>query len=333
MRLDEVMSRANSGFSPDDLLVDVIGSLTSSASSCMVICEKGVPVGIITEQDLVKLFYKYSEYGMPDDLTAGEVMTRDPITFKTNMDLSEAILLFKSHRLRHLPVVSDTGKLAGIVTLADMVNAYLVLVEENSKLEEVSEELHWLSMEDCLTEMPNRRAMERDLLQAEARAQRYGESYTVALIDIDHFKAFNDYYGHLEGDEALKKVAAVLKDKARTSDKVFRYGGEEFLYFMPISQLDEAYTAAERLRVALEAENYEHVKNPYGKITISIGVAMGTEGKWEDTLKRADEALYRAKETGRNRICMATDIPEDAGDAAVGLSADGLAKPSSTSAH
>lgn len=310
MKLEEIMSRADSGFSAEDSLVDVIGFLSSNSSSCMVICEEGVPKGIITEQDLVRLFYKYSEYGLPDSLTAGEVMTRNPITFRTDMELSEAISLFRAHKLRHLPVVSATGKLAGIITLADMVNAYMVLAEEHNKLEEVSEELHWLSMEDCLTEMPNRRAMELDLHQAEARAQRYGETYTVALIDIDHFKAFNDYYGHLAGDDALRKVAAVLKDKARTSDKVFRYGGEEFLYFMPISRLEEAYTAAERLREAIEALDYEHCKNPAGKLTISIGVAQGQEEKWQETIQRADEALYRAKETGRNRICMAGEASD-----------------------
>ncbi|GAB5499116.1 MAG: hypothetical protein PsegKO_14270 [Pseudohongiellaceae bacterium] len=304
MKLEQIMSRAVAG-GPEDMLVDVIGSLATSASSCMVICEGGIPVGIITEQDLVRQFFKYSEYGLPDSITAREVMTPKPITFSTDMELSEAIFTYKSQNLRHLPVVSSTGKLAGLITLRDMVQAYSNLVEEHSKLEEVSEELHWLSMEDCLTEMPNRRAMERDLKQAEARAQRYGECYTVALIDIDYFKAYNDYYGHLAGDEALKQVAAVLKDKARTSDKVFRYGGEEFLYFMPISYLKEAYIAAERLREALEAKAYEHVKNPCQKLTISIGVAMGSDAHWQETLKRADEALYQAKEQGRNRVCLA----------------------------
>ncbi len=305
MKLEEVMSRADSGFTPDALLVDVIGFLSARSASCMVICEDSVPVGMITDHDLVKLFYKYSEYGLPESVTAGDVMTRNPVTFKTGMELNEAILLFRNHNLKHLPVVSESGKLAGIITLADMVNAYIALAEEHNKLEEVSEELHWLSLEDCLTEMPNRRAMERDLLQAEARAQRYGETYTVALIDIDHFKAYNDYYGHLAGDEALKQVAAVLKEMARTSDKVFRYGGEEFLYFMPISRVDEAHTAAERMRKALQAQNYEHVKNPQGMITISIGIAQGTDGSWQDTIQRADEALYEAKESGRNRVCMA----------------------------
>ncbi len=313
------MSRAKSG-NPNDLLVDVIGALAISSSSCMVICDQGVPVGIITEQDLVRLFYKYSEYGLPDDLTAGEVMTKNPITFKTAMDLSEAIAIMKKQNLRHLPVVSDTGKLAGIITLGDMVDAYSVLVEENHKLEEVSEELHWLSMEDCLTEMPNRRAMERDLMQAEARAQRYNETYTVALIDIDFFKPYNDYYGHLKGDEALKAVASVLKTVARTSDRVFRYGGEEFLYFMPNSTLEDAGTAGERLRVALEKENFEHVKNPYQKLTISVGVALGTDIKWQDVLEFADKALYEAKEGGRNRVCVAqqpgvTHAPRIAGEA------------------
>lgn len=321
------MSRAKSG-SPEDLLVEVIGTLAISSSSCMVICEGGIPVGIITEQDLVKLFYKYSEYGLPDELTAGEVMTKQPITFKTTMDLSEAIAIMKTQNLRHLPVVSETGKLAGLITLRDMVEAYSALVEENHKLEEVSEELHWLSMEDCLTEMPNRRAMERDLMQAEARAQRYNETYSVALIDIDFFKPYNDYYGHLKGDEALKAVATVLKNVARTSDRVFRYGGEEFLYFMPSSSIDDAQIAGERLRIALENENYEHVKNPYKKLTISVGVALGTDIKWQDVLQFADQALYEAKETGRNRVCLAK---QPGADCTADLSGKSVAPASSNS--
>jgi len=325
------MSRAKSGLA-DDLLVEVIGALSSSSSSCMVICDQGKPVGIITEQDLVRLFYKYSEYGVPDDLTAGEVMTANPITFTTTMELSEAIAVMKFQNLRHLPVVSDTGKLAGLITLTDMVNAYSALVEENHKLEDLSEELHWLSMEDCLTEMPNRRAMERDLMQAEARAQRYSEYYTVALIDIDYFKAYNDYYGHLKGDEALKNVASVLKDKARTSDKVFRYGGEEFLYFMPISTLEDARTAAERLRSALEGMQLEHLKNPYKALTISVGVALGTDQKWQDVLQLADKALYRAKETGRNRVCLADQEDVRSNTSLGGKSAASTATPANPSA-
>jgi diguanylate cyclase (GGDEF)-like protein len=116
------------------------------------------------------------------------------------------------------------------------------------------------------------------------------------MVDIDHFKNYNDSHGHQEGDRLLGKLAGILLEEVRKADYVFRYGGEEFLIILPETSLERACETAERLRKAVEAET--------GGMTISLGVASLTESlqKKDQLIDAADKALYRAKENGRNRV-------------------------------
>ncbi len=303
MKLHEIMSAADRSFTPENSVAEVVNSLAEKSHSCKVICENGKPKGILTEHDMVHLFATYRESGLPAGLTAGDVMTKELITFATDLDLAEAISLFKSHSLRHLPVVNPDGVLVGLITLPDMVKAYLALSEKHSKLEELSEELHWLSLEDTLTGLPNRRAMEIDLVHAEAVSQRRAEPYAIALIDIDLFKPYNDHYGHPAGDDALRSFAAVACKHIRASDKLFRYGGEEFLFLMPATNTKTALIAANRFRQAVSDISIEHCKSPLGHMTVSMGVASCRGDSWKDILLKADSALYLAKSEGRNTVC------------------------------
>jgi len=120
------------------------------------------------------------------------------------------------------------------------------------------------------------------------------------MLDIDHFKMYNDMHGHVEGDRLLAKIAAILSRVMRSADYLFRYGGEEFLAILPETDLAMACEAAERLREAVAAE---------GEVTISLGVAsyQKTMQDKESLFREADEALYRAKENGRNRVERAVD--------------------------
>jgi two-component system chemotaxis family response regulator WspR len=126
------------------------------------------------------------------------------------------------------------------------------------------------------------------------------------LCDIDHFKLYNDTYGHLAGDEVLKRVAGVISQNLRTGDTAYRYGGEEFLVMLPEQSVGSATVAAERLRRRVEELAIPHeAKAPPGVVTISVGLAAHAPGEGkplEELLKEADEALYDAKEAGRNRI-------------------------------
>lgn len=306
MQLHEIMSATDTSFTPQDSLIDVLRSLADKSHTCKVLCIDGKPKGILTEHDMVRLFAKHEDGGLPQGLKAGDVMTKDLITFTTSLELTEAISLFRSKNLRHLPVVDPNGTLVGIITLQDMVKAYQELNKECNKLEELSEELQCLSLEDTLTGLPNRRAMEIELIHAEAVTNRREESYAIALIDIDLFKPYNDFYGHPAGDEALRRFAQIAKKSMRASDKIFRYGGEEFLYLMPATDIEGSVTGAERLRNAVSDAKMEHCKSPLGHLTISVGIAASENEAWRDLLEKADAALYLAKSRGRNSICTST---------------------------
>ncbi|NTW06129.1 MAG: diguanylate cyclase, partial [Peptococcaceae bacterium] len=139
------------------------------------------------------------------------------------------------------------------------------------------------------------------------RAVREQSSISIIMCDIDHFKIYNDTYGHIEGDECLRKVAATLsKTLRRPADMVARYGGEEFVVILPNTDLNGAMSIAETLRSEIEAENIDHINSKVSnKVTISLGVASVIPVESLDAkalLDCADQALYKAKESGRNRV-------------------------------
>ena len=158
------------------------------------------------------------------------------------------------------------------------------------------------ALRDALTELPNRAAYD-DCIEAEfSRWRRHGRPLSLAIIDIDYFKAVNDTLGHLRGDKVLKLVAREVSRKVRNEDFVARYGGEEFVVIMPETDLHAANAAMEKVRAAIEAcpFNFNQKRIP---ITASFGIAAFVEGDEIVTcFERADKALYKAKENGRNRI-------------------------------
>ena len=183
------------------------------------------------------------------------------------------------------------------------------LAQQRDELAKLNRRLFEQSREDPLTHLGNRLRLREDLETLHARVERYGYSYAVILCDVDHFKAYNDRYGHLAGDEALVKVAKEIDEGRRSGDTAYRYGGEEFLIVLPEQSLETATTVAERLRVSIEALRIPHEPNePSGLVTISAGVAALGVGdprrSPDDLLREADGALYRAKEAGRNRVAF-----------------------------
>jgi diguanylate cyclase (GGDEF)-like protein len=147
-----------------------------------------------------------------------------------------------------------------------------------------------------------------ELLSAELeRARRYGLTLSLMMIDLDHFKLVNDTYGHPIGDEALRSTARVLQREARTVDVVARYGGEEFVVMLPETQEEGAVAVAERIRIRIaEQAILPGASYDKARVTVSIGVAAVPSARVnapEDLLALADEALYRAKAEGRNRVC------------------------------
>ncbi|WP_284978496.1 diguanylate cyclase [Arthrobacter sp. fls2-241-R2A-200] len=161
---------------------------------------------------------------------------------------------------------------------------------------------------DPLTGLNNRLKLSEDLTQLHARSQRYEEDYCLAMCDVDNFKSYNDIYGHQAGDQALRAIGAALASVVRSSDGVYRYGGEEFLLVLPNQSRQRANDMLERALHAVEALNIIHSGDPTGHLTISAGISAFTAGHHGDAdavLGEADTALYTAKAEGRNRVELA----------------------------
>jgi diguanylate cyclase (GGDEF)-like protein len=202
----------------------------------------------------------------------------------------------------------EIGRLA---TMFNTMVAYLreaqqELTAVNLALNERNQSLEALSATDVLTGLHNRRRM-RDALNAEvARSQRHGRSFSILMLDVDHFKKYNDTYGHPEGDVLLKRVGEILKSSLRANDFAARYGGEEFLILLPDQDQKGAVEVAERIRQRISVETEDAVTKRKA-VTASLGIATFPEsGRTADLLLvNADAALYKAKNAGRNRVMMA----------------------------
>ncbi len=182
--------------------------------------------------------------------------------------------------------------------------------ERTAELQAANEQLAALSSTDALTGLANRRRFD-EVWEAEwQRAARMRLPLALALIDVDHFKAYNDHYGHQAGDVCLRQVAAILAAEVRRSGElVARYGGEEFVLVLPGATATEARVVAERIRTAVQAQGMPHEHSPVAPVvTVSIGVASGLVQRAEQAealLKQADVALYLAKDQGRNGVLTA----------------------------
>jgi diguanylate cyclase (GGDEF)-like protein len=165
---------------------------------------------------------------------------------------------------------------------------------------------HELANTDVLTFLPNRRKILSTLQEEVIRSDRYGTPLSVSILDLDHFKNVNDTYGHTAGDQVLRSVAARLRTQIRHPDTIGRYGGEEFLIVLPNSEMQAAVEQASRLCQVIRKLRID-VNEHIASVTISVGVAQFKveQETWEELLHRADEALYRAKEQGRNRWAVA----------------------------
>lgn len=308
MLVREIMHDNPLFVAPGMPLSDAIPLMVSKESSCLIIVEANQPVGIITERDITRLASRMLQQPALMDDPVENIMTTKPICVYADNIFRDALLISRSHHLRHLPVVNERYELVGIVTQDNLVDAYLRLIAKHDQLEINMESLKMLSLEDPLTGVGNRRAMEVELKHCQAQSERLCHYYSVALLDIDFFKKYNDHYGHQAGDETLKRVAQNSKDALRDSDRFFRYGGEEFLVLMPNTGAEEAMICAERVRSSIEALNIEHQATEKGCLTISLGVAASLAGDWQLMLKSADKALYAAKSAGRNRVELAKPI-------------------------
>ncbi len=185
------------------------------------------------------------------------------------------------------------------------------LAKKNVELERLYAEVQRLAITDTLTGLLNRRGTFDLAKRYMERSRRFVEPICGIMFDLDHFKSFNDTYGHAVGDEVLREVAVRCNRELRQIDIIGRYGGEEFAVFLPGTDIDGAKVTGERLRNAINAEPFATSSGPL-TVSISLGAAFATaETKTpEQLLEIADTALYMAKETGRNRVCIAEQMTD-----------------------
>jgi two-component system cell cycle response regulator len=176
-----------------------------------------------------------------------------------------------------------------------------------AELERLNRTLEGLATTDSLTDLCNRRQFDNALATAFSFAQRQQLPLSVLILDVDHFKGFNDEFGHAVGDETLRTVAAILRDAMRDHDMVARYGGEEFVVLLPATGAADCRIPAERLRTAIEEHPW-----PFRPVTVSLGAASVSPSTRSATalVEEADQALYRSKRSGRNRLTHYDEISE-----------------------
>ncbi len=192
---------------------------------------------------------------------------------------------------------------ARLASAERVVAVHRKLREQNALLRRDSQASFRMARIDALTQVSNRLSLDEDLKVLWARAKRYGQRFSIAMGDVDHFKAFNDGFGHLGGDEVLREVARVIRAQLRDGDGLYRYGGEEFLVVLPEQPLAVAALALERVREAIERLRLGPLRDR--SVTISFGVAeidLARDESSEGWIQRADAALYRAKASGRNCV-------------------------------
>lgn len=197
-------------------------------------------------------------------------------------------------------------QVAGVLYAARLLEE---LQQANQQLQDAFRALESSSRLDALTGVANRRRFDYWLAEMGDAATRDRKPMAVMLLDVDHFKAFNDNHGHPAGDACLRRVAGCLvRELGSTSlARLARYGGEEFVLLLADTALPEALALAERLRAAVHAADLGHAHSPEGRVTISIGVSVGVPGEDgpQGLIEIADAALYQAKNAGRNRVASA----------------------------
>jgi diguanylate cyclase (GGDEF)-like protein len=292
--------------------------------------------GIFTERDLLNIFGNNTDKKLAEilDRPVKDFMTRDLVTAQVKDDYNTVYMKMKTHNIRHIPVL-DGKTIAGIVSMRDLIHHYqnkletsyndarreieelkeLVNVSANEKIRALNKEIHKykeLSLTDELTGLFNKRYFQARFEEEVARAKRYKQRLSLIFCDIDFFKNINDQYGHQVGDRILRETADILKGamgdlnviiRLRKSDIIARYGGEEFVVILPETPIEGAVIVGERLRKVIESHGFSADRKKT-HMTMSFGIAELREGvdTATDIIKRADHAMYVAKESGRNTV-------------------------------
>ncbi len=289
----------------------LLKKMTEKSFDNVIIVENMKPIGILTTKDIMILI-KHKENL---EVAVSKYMSSPVETIQQDASVKEALEFVKKKHYKRVVVVDDEGDLVEIISQQRLISLsysrWSMLMKEhqaelseiNNMLEDQNQEYKIMASTDPLTGLYNRYKFS-ELYQASYASMLQSQNdLSIVLLDIDYFKRINDTYGHNIGDQVLIQMAHVLLRTLRNIDIVCRWGGEEFIVFLPTASLVKAYTVSEKLRVSIEAFEIDIV----GSVTASFGVSQVHEGdEMRDAIDRADKALYLAKSSGKN--CVKTEL-------------------------
>ncbi len=293
---------------PTGQIIDACRLMKDTGLGCVLVMDGSKPAGMITESTVVRQAAAGASFSKP----VSAIMRTPVISIRPEEHVVRALELMRSSHIRRLPVV-DRGRLLGIVTQTDLLEASLRMLNSSRTRErDLSEMVH----KDELTGLFNRRYFKAVFHQEFERTRKFGGLLALILLDIDHFKKVNDTYGHNAGDKVLQEFARIIQQNARPVDIIARYGGEEFAVLLPGLGTRAGHLTAERIRKCIEEHSFDlpaeaSAQTGAGtktiKMTVSAGVCKLTAqtAHITDMIDQADKHLYKAKASGRNRVMVA----------------------------
>jgi diguanylate cyclase (GGDEF)-like protein len=250
-----------------------------------------------------QMSFSYFKEHFPDKAAVRSFETLEPeIILPIRTDKGVAGLLLLPHR--ELETAQTRGKRRGAVSFNLLDIQYATQIVRFAAIAIENANLYWQATTDRMTKLFSHHFFQKTLEEEVARAHRYGTTFSLIMFDIDHFKKFNDTYGHLQGDVIIKEIARILRHSVRTIDLTARYGGEEFAVILPEVDIRGAMVVAERLRSSIEGYQFSGEEGPM-RVTVSVGVAEFKPERMREAsqiIGQADKALYQSKELGRNRV-------------------------------
>ena len=235
-------------------------------------------------------------------------------TLSSNVKIYEALDFIKIKHFKRIVVTNEFGKISGVITQAELLrlinNKWMELIKDrgtelsliNKKLMQKTSILEESASTDFLTKLYNRRKFDSLITYEIEQIKRYHHgNLCMILLDIDNFKIVNDTHGHDTGDEILKEIGSIIKSSSRNTDIASRWGGEEFALSLSHTNIEEALLVAQKIRISIE--NFKFINNL--SITCSFGISQfRTSDNYHSLFKRADTALYEAKNTGKNKVVI-----------------------------
>jgi len=286
---------------------EVLGNMVGHHYDCVVVIENQKPIGIVTTKDIVNILKNKSSLDEP----ISKYMSHPIESLNENSSIKEAISFMKEKSFKRIVITNESGNLTGLIQQKELISLsysrWAVLMKEystelseiNNLLEKKNQKYEKLATTDTLTGLYNRyKFTELYVSEYQTMAKR-DNKMSLFIMDIDYFKNINDTYGHNIGDKILQQVSHILLKYLRNVDIVGRWGGEEFVAILPTASLENSLILVEKIRAGIE----EYVMVEDIKLTASFGISEVKIGdELTDVVKRADDALYEAKNSGRNCI-------------------------------